>query len=305
MNSNYSIFKRHSKNVRIRSQSAGNPLIGGTSETLCNEIQTRENIKSISDHVPRHCKPITDQQFGYYLAGLIDGDGHFSSQNQLVIAFDELSVSLAYFLKKKIGHGNVYKVKEKKAYIYVLAAFEPLCNLLKLINNKLRLRTRFVQVQEILKKEKFRDFSSKLEFKMNETDNFENYWLAGFSDADASFQIKILNKMTARIEIRLNFQIDQKTKDILIAIRNFIGGNIGYRSTQDTYYYGSTSFGCAKKIICYFDKFHLQSNKQINYLKWRKAYILVQKREHLMPSGIEKIRKLKDTMNDKNNIIEV
>jgi hypothetical protein len=35
----------------------------------------------------------------------------------------------------------------------------------------------------------------------------------------------------------------------LILIREFLGGNIGYRKNQDTYYYGSTSFGSAKKVI--------------------------------------------------------
>ena len=32
-------------------------------------------IKLISAHVPKHLKPVTDDEFGHYLAGLIDGDG--------------------------------------------------------------------------------------------------------------------------------------------------------------------------------------------------------------------------------------
>jgi hypothetical protein len=32
-------------------------------------------------------------------------------------------------------------------------------------------------------------------------------------------------------------------------IKNYLGGNIGYRKSQDTYYYGSTSFGSAKNVI--------------------------------------------------------
>jgi hypothetical protein len=68
-------------------------------------------------------------------------------------------------------------------------------------------------------------------------------------------------------EIRLNFQIDQKDNYILLLIKEVFGGNIGYRKNQDTYYYGSTSFGSAKKVIKYFDRFNLQSSKHINYLK--------------------------------------
>jgi hypothetical protein len=68
-------------------------------------------------------------------------------------------------------------------------------------------------------------------------------------------------------EIRLNFQIDQKKDVLLLIIKNFLGGNIGYRKSQDTYYYGSTSFGSAKNVVNYFDYFHLLSSKHINYLK--------------------------------------
>jgi|SRR5215813_11941151 len=103
-----------------------------------------------------------------------------------------------------------------------------------------------------------------------------------------------------RSEIRLNFQIDQKKRDLLILIKNFLGGNIGYRKSQDTYYYGSTSYGSAKKVINYFDKYHLLSSKYINYLKWRKAYIIVQDKNHLTDSGLNKIINLKNSMNRNN-----
>jgi hypothetical protein len=90
--------------------------------------------------------------------------------------------------------------------------------------------------------------------------------LAGFSDADASFQIKLIHRNN-KTEVRLNFQIDQKKADLLLKIKQFLGGNIGYRKSQDTYYYGSTSFGSAYNVINYFDRYHLLSSKHVNYLK--------------------------------------
>jgi hypothetical protein len=119
--------------------------IQSASETLRNEIvsiitdiKLRENVKSISDHVPKHLKPLNDEQFGHYLAGLIDGDGHFSSKQQLVIVFHSLDVSLAYYIKSKIGYGNVKKVKDKNAYLYVLVAKKGIEKVLTLINGKIR-----------------------------------------------------------------------------------------------------------------------------------------------------------------------
>jgi hypothetical protein len=61
--------------------------------------------------------------------------------------------------------------------------------------------------------------------------------------------------------------MDQKDNYVLLLIKEVFGGNIGYIKSQDTYYYGSTSVGSAKKVIKYFDTFHLQSSKHINYLR--------------------------------------
>ena len=54
-------------------------------------------------------------------------------------------------------------------------------------------------------------------------------------------------------------------------------------------------------MILYFDRFHLLSTKHNNYLKWRKAYILIQKKDHLTESGLTKIIMLTTTMNRNNS----
>lgn len=277
-----------------------------TSETTCNKISSSEKIKIISKNKPKQIKPINSEDFGYYLAGLIDGDGHFSSAEQLVIVFHILDVSLAYYIKKRLGYGSVKKVKNKKAVIFVISSKKGLEVVFNLITGKLRHINKIIQANKILENDKFKEIKKSLKFSTNNNDNLNNYWLSGFADADASFQIKIIDRINRiKPEIRLNFQIDQKNKDILILIKNYLGGNIGYRSLQDTYYYGSTSFGSAKKVINYFDEYTLLSSKFINYLKWRKAYLLIQHRDHLTESGIDKIKKLKLSMNkiDKNATI--
>jgi len=281
----------------------------GTSETLCNETEELgdiySKIKLISVHVPTHLKPANDYQFGHYLAGLIDGDGHFSKQQQLVIVFNSLDVSLAYYIKKQIGFGNIRKVKNKKAFLLIIGSKKGLEKVINLINGKIRTKNKLDQIcNNILKHKHFVELKNKIKFKLNLDKDLKNYWLPGFSDADASFQIKLLNR-TNRTEVRLNFQIDQKKIDTLILIKNFLGGNIGYRKNKDTYYYGSTSFGSAKNVVDYFNSFHLLSSKYISYLKWRKAYIIIQNNDHLKNEGLKKIVKLKNTINKSNNITSV
>ena len=288
------------------SQSAGNSLVlvdntldkAGTSETLRNEIVTQlETVKPVSIHVPIHLKPSNDEQFGHYLAGLIDGDGHISSKQQIVITFNILDIKLAYFIKKRLGYGSVQKINNKNAVNLVIASAKGIENVITLINGKFRTNSKFTQISEnILSNVKFKDFSKISRLEKNSSDNLDNHWLAGFSDADASFQIKLIDR-NDRTEVRLNFQIDQKQNYLLVLIKNYLGGNLGYRESQDTYYYGSTSFGVARKVIKYFDNYHLLSSKHINYLKWRKAYIHVQNKEHLNKAGSQKITKLKASMN--------
>ena len=300
---NYSILSDIVKKLKQWSKSAGNVFKriyfkNGTSETLRNKtVVYTEKVKPISDHVAKHLKPISDDQFGHYLAGLIDGDGHFSSKQQLVIAFYSLDVSLAYYIKQRLGFGTVRKVKDKNAYILVVAARKGLEKVINLINGKIRTENKFNQITiNILNHDNYNEFKKTLILKLNSNNDLRNHWLAGFSDADASFQIKVLNRNN-KIETRLNFQIDQKGNSILLLIKNYLGGNIGYRNSQDTYYYGSTSFASARNVIDYFDCYHLLSSKHINYLKWRKAYLIIQNKDHLNENGLEKIIKLKTTMN--------
>lgn len=257
-----------------------------------------EAAKKISIHVPTHLKPESDTAFGHYLAGLIEGDGHFSNTPQLVLVFNELDASLAYYIKGRIGFGNVYKVKNKKAVILVIANRQGLIKVLSLINGKIRSEKRLDQIKNnILLNPYFNMFSN---FSINTNADLNNHWLTGFSDADASFQIKILTRKHRRPEVRLNFQIDQKNNDLLILIKNFLGGNVGHRKSQNTYYFGSTSFASARNVIKYFDQFPLLSSKHVNYLKWRKAYILIQNKDHLTETGLNIITKLKKTMNRNN-----
>lgn len=278
--------------------------------TLCNQNNEAitENVKAISIHNSKHLRPLSDNQFGHYLAGLIDGNGDFSSKQQLVIVFNYYDLSLAYYIKLRLGYGQIKKVKNNNAYLFIISNKDGLIKVINLINCKLRTLNKYNQVKNnILNHQLYSNFKEKIEFNFNCNNDFYNHWLAGFSDADASFQIKVVNKPRAHInkpEINLNYQIDQKNNDILILIKDFLGGIIGYNKSQDTYYYDSTSFGSANKVIKYFDEYHLQSNKYINYLKWRKAYILIQNKDHLNELGFNKIIKLKNSMNSINkNII--
>jgi cytochrome c/quinol oxidase subunit I/LAGLIDADG DNA endonuclease family protein len=258
-----------------------------------------ENLKLISDHVPTHLKPDTDEKFGYYLAGLIDGNGSFSKYAAHIV-FHELDASLAYYIKKRIGYGSVSKVKSKNDYILTITKREGLKILLNLVNGKLRSQSKCNAVFKYILNVYVEHLNLKEEFKINTSKDLSNHWLAGFLDAEASFKVKCLETVKSsevkRMEVRLNLQLDQKQRLLLDVIKDKFGGNIAYRDNEETYYYSSTSFGSAKKVIEYLDKYHMLSSKHINYLKWRKVYHLIQGKNHLTPEEQARILKIKSSM---------
>lgn len=150
-------------------------VLAETSETLRNSVEfISENIKNISIHVPTHLRPLNDIQLGHYLAGLIDGDGHFSSQQQLVIVFDSHDVKLAYYIQEVLGHGQVKKVKDKNAYLFIISKKEGIIRVLNLINGKLITTNKFNQViNNILTNYKYS--KENINFSMNETNDFSNH----------------------------------------------------------------------------------------------------------------------------------
>lgn len=268
------------------------------SETLNNNFSTLfQTFKGI--------RPSTQTDLGYYLAGLIEGDGHISSQNQIVITFHETDVSLAYFLKEKIGHGNIKKIKNKKAFNYIVSNKEGLIIIINLINGKIKTDNKYNQLTNLYNRlNKLKNNNNmELLLPVDKTPLKDNYWLAGFTDADGSLQIKIIKRTRNNKiyqSIKLNYQVSQKERYILDLIKIYIGGGyIGKRIHSEkhiSYYYESTSFKNNDKVIEYFNKFNLQSSKYNKYLIYSEIQNMCNNKKHLTKEGLEKIIKLKSSL---------
>lgn len=274
--------------------------------------------QEISIKISNYYKPLNDEQLGYYLAGLIDGDGHFDNQKgNLIIAYAYNDLKSALWLKSQLGYGTVSKIKNKNAYKLVISHSMGIFYVLKLINNKLRTLSKYNQIVNhvLINNQKVKSlfYSEFKEFKINKSLDFCNHWLSGFIDSDGSFQIKIINRKTKnKPEIRLKLQISQKNIEILNDIKyflsnihnpellsfdNLIGCYIGKRNDIVSYYLETTSFNINKNVILYLDNFPLISSKYINYLYFRKVYLLIQNKDHLTLKGINEIIDIKSKIN--------
>ena len=239
--------------------------------------------KFINEHRPskKEIYNFTDEKFGYYLAGLIDGDGHISTQGQIIIVWNKLDTSAAYKLKTRLGFGKVSIIENKNAVNLIVSNKLGAIKVSELIRNKLKHPAKIKQFNERLSTKYFIPETSQ------ETNiEWDTPWLAGFIDADGYLYIKIVRNK----EVRLSVKIDQKQDILLTQIMKKFGGHCYLRSSTNTYYYSSTSYEGIYKYIKYLDEYSLQNNR--NYLRYhylRKAYIMIQKDLHLTELGLEKI----------------
>ena len=242
------------------------------------------NYNQVKVHTPK-VSTMNEDQWGWFLAGLIDGDGHFNKLGHLTLVFDANSISTAYEIKRFIGYGTVSRVPKKKAYTYVLSHRQGRFRVAELVRHKLRHKDRLNQYNT--------RFVNKLNVPPSANApkvSVDNHWLAGFIQSDGSFQIKTLKRANRKkTEFRLVLQIDQKCRYLLDEIQACCGGFVGYRALQNTYYYSSVSFKNAVPLIYYLDVYCVRGFKNTCYKLWRQCYVTIQNKAHLSPHGARAI----------------
>jgi hypothetical protein len=245
------------------------------------------NLPKISEHVPNHKSNLNDDELGYFLAGLIEGNGWFGNK-QLYIIFAENDTSLAYYIKKRIGYGNVYKIKDKKAVKYVCKHKKGLFIILSLINGKFVSNYKCAQ---LIKHNYNEYFNIKILPSQTRNLSLDNYWLAGFTQVDGCFHISTPKSKIHKVgySVRLEYSLKQNDELPLKLLYNLLKmGNIS-QYNLGIWCYKSSGFKTAACLIDYFDKFNLFGGKYVNYIKFRKVYIMITEGKHLDSKGIKKI----------------
>ncbi len=247
------------------------------------------DLPLISVHRPEHKSHFTKDELGYFLAGLIEGDGWFG-KNELQIIFASSDISLAYLIKKEIGYGNIYKIKNKKAVRYICKNKKGLYIILTLINGKLVSNCKYKQ----LIKNNYNEEFNIVILPPLMTLNLNNYWLAGFTQADGCFHISITKSKTHKVGYSVKLEYSLKQNDVLplkLLYNNLKKGNLS-QCSSGIWCYKSSGYKTAFELINYFDKFNLFAGKYIDYLKFRKVYIMITEGKHLEDQGLKKIKSI-------------
>lgn len=247
----------------------------------------------ISDHMKKHSKPKTDEEFGFYLAGLIEGNGSFNSSELIEIPFNEKDISSAYYIKKRIGYGSVVIKKNNPVSVkYLVRHSLGIKTIINLVNGKFLGKSK---INQLIENNYEKIYSIKI-LPQGKPNILLNHWLAGFTDALGSFTVDLTKFDQGRIE--LIFKITQDNPEYLYLIKQALGGDI-IILPPNSLLYTAINFKVIKKLIDYFDNYHLLNpNILVNYFKWRKAYRIVQYYEFLNPNGREKIIKIQKYLRD-------
>lgn len=243
---------------------------------------------TVKPHHPKNTQ-LSDEEFGHYLAGLIEGDGHFSKR--LEIIFHERDLVFAHIIRSKLGYGSIYKVKNKRAYKLSVGSKEGYTRIWELVNGK------FVADHKIIQFNK--NPYGLLLVAANKSVTFSNSWLTGFIAADGGINILVTPSKTHTLgkSCKLTITIAQKDRTLLdLIIDCLIKNNIPstFRFDGKVYRLKLTDRDLALNfMIQYLDKYPFICAKQLQYLYWRKAYLLMQNKEHLTSDGIIQILKWK------------
>jgi hypothetical protein len=90
--------------------------------------------------------------------------------------FHSLDVSLAYYVKKRLGFGNVKKVKDKNAFLLIIAARKGLEKVINLINGKIRTENKFNQITDnILNNYKYAEYRKTITLKLKADNSLKNH----------------------------------------------------------------------------------------------------------------------------------
>ena len=133
-------------------------------------------------------------------------------------------------------------------------------------------------------------------------------WIAGFVDGEGTFYVGINKNKTMKTgyQVLPEFRIVQHKKDVqlLHKIKKFFSCGVVRVNHGDRMEVRIRDFKCLKeKIIPFFEKYKLNTQKKFDFLKFRKIILLIDRGEHLSEKGINKIYQIAEKMNTKNKNI--
>jgi len=142
---------------------------------------------------------------------------------------------------------------------------------------------------------------AKYNFKNNNSYYLNPYYITGFTDGEGCFSLSLHQekRMFTGWQIKPIFSIALHNRDINIleAIQRTFGVGKIYKHGAYSIQYRVSSLKDIKIIIAHFDNYPLITKKCIDYLLFKQAFSLMEKKEHLTNEGLLKLISIKSVLN--------
>jgi Cytochrome c oxidase subunit III/LAGLIDADG endonuclease len=297
-----------------------------------------EVIKKIISNIDNNKFNLSKDQFGYYLAGLLEGDGHISLpfkgnttlnrvlNPRIVFTSHKNNIELYVYIQKMLGGVGCFQLVNNNTIRYIIGDIKGITLFINTVHNKLRTP----------KNESFNKLIGFMNKKYNliiplsnlDKSNFsENSWFTGFTEADGYFGVKIVDfkpksdtrKRSVSNSVSLKFRLDQRFIDKVTSLSMFNimeklsiflscklstyktpqGQRAGGLDNNKVLSLNVTSIGNIKFIIDYFNKFPLLGIKYKDFKDWEIIYGMIISKEHLTEDGRSKIKLIQFNMNNR------
>lgn len=293
--------------------------------TQGNLISMRSRLvdKSCVKIITRKLHTGTYDQLGYYLAGLIEGDGSIilrkgereKTSPKIVFTFAKSEIPMYERLQQILNTG-VISTEKTGVCKYSITNADAVAKTINLVNGKFRTPKIQALYKAIDNLNKWRGFNIvKLPLDTSSIDS--NAWLAGFIDTYGNFSIKLTGSYgsddsESRGRVRCVFTINQSLLNrvtgesnvsFMTEVANLFQVNLLHKFEKSSYSRGSVNtisfFSQSDKthyiITAYLARFPLMTSKYLNYLSFFIGLAYLGKR--LTREEVLEIRAIKSSMN--------
>ena len=132
--------------------------------------------------------------------------------------------------------------------------------------------------------------------------NLNAEWITGFVDGEGCFHVGVSRQeqMSTGYQVLPEFTVVQHARDVQVlhALKSYFGCGVVRRNHGDRMAYRVRKREhLMQHIVPFFMKHQLKTKKRLDFIKFRKVLLRMEKGDHLTPEGLEAIRMIAAQMN--------
>ena len=246
-------------------------------------------------------KTLPNNLFLEWFIGFVEGNGYFTLSNRFDLSFiitqSSINLNILNYIKNNLNMGNIIiESKKNKTYKFIIKNKQDIYLICLLFNGNIILPTKHIRFIQFLSR--FNEYNIKYnKFNIikpiNDTilPSLNDYWISGFTDANGYFTCSILSNSDSNYKVK--YILSQKweaNKYVLIHILNIFNyyynnnkplGNVISYNIDNYWEIKINDYKNCIKILKYFDKYKLKTNKLESYNKFKLFLISIDNKEHL------------------------